>query len=182
MPISLQRKTKETDIRLEFDAAGGAYTVKTPIDFLTHMIEAFAKHGRFQLKLTCESKDKDPHHATEDVAIVLGQAVRKTIEAGPVKRFGHEAVPMDDALVACYIDAGGRAYYEGRLPDPLYEHFLRSFANEAGINLHVDVMRGRETHHIVEAAFKALGRSLRRALEPADGVASTKGKVEARGR
>jgi imidazoleglycerol-phosphate dehydratase len=179
--VTIKRKTKETDIHLEFDTVAGRADVRTPIDFLNHMLESFAKHGRFTLRVRCASADKDPHHAIEDVAITLGQAIRKVIESAPVKRFGHETIPMDDALVATYVDAGGRAFYEGRLPDPMYEHFLRSLAHEAGITLHVDVMRGRDAHHVTEAAFKALARSMHRALEPAAETASTKGKVESRG-
>ena len=182
MNVRLERRTKETEIRLDFDTRPARSDVRTSIDFLDHMLESFAKHGRFTLRLRCESKDKDPHHTIEDVAIVLGQAVKKVLEAGPVKRFAHDFVPMDDALIACVVDAGGRAYYEGRLPDPMYEHFMRSFAHEAGITLHLEVIRGRDPHHVTEATFKALARCLHRALESADDVASTKGKVETRGR
>lgn len=177
----IQRKTKETEITVEFKASGGAMDVQLPDLFLAHCLEAFAKHGRFGLRVRAISKDKDAHHLAEDVAITLGQAIRAHLEAGPVARFGHEILPMDDALVEVVVDAGGRIYYEGRLPNPLHEHLLRSLATEAGLTLHVDVRRGREEHHVTEAAFKALGRALRRALEPVKDVASTKGRVRKRG-
>lgn len=177
----IQRKTKETEIAVEFEAAGGSMEIRVPDPFLGHCLEAFAKHGRFGLMVRATSKDKDPHHVAEDIAITLGQAIRAQLEAGPVARFGHEILPMDDALVEVVIDAGGRSYYEGRLPNALHEHVLRSLAHEAGLTLHVEVRRGRDEHHVTEAAFKALGRALRRALEPAKDVASTKGRVQRRG-
>lgn len=176
----LSRKTKETEIDVEFGRSGDS-KIATPIKFLDHMLGALAKHGGFGLRVMARSKDDDPHHVAEDVAITLGRTLRKVIEAGPVKRFGHETIPMDDALVGVHLDAGGRGYYEGRLPDAMYEHFLRSFAHEAGITLHVDVMRGRDEHHVIEATFKALGRALKRGLEPASEVQSTKGEAATRG-
>ena len=176
----LSRKTKETEIDVEV-SLGGESRIATPVKFLDHMLGAFAKHGGFGLRVAARSKDEDEHHLVEDVAITLGGAFRQMRETGPVKRFGHEALPMDDALVAVYLDAGGRGYYAGKLPNVMYEHFLRSFAHEAGITLHVDVMRGRDEHHVTEAVFKALGRALRRGLEPASEVQSTKGEAKSRG-
>lgn len=181
MVTKLSRKTKETAIEIEIELDGGTGNVTTPVPFLTHMLETFAKHGRFGLKVAAESKDKDEHHVTEDVAIALGQAFRKAVEGRPVQRFGHELIPMDDALVGAYVDVGGRGYYEGTLPKPIYEHFLRSLALEWGITLHVGVWRGRDEHHVTEAAFKALARALRQALAPAAATPTTKGEVDTRG-
>lgn len=181
MPAKHSRKTKETRVDVELDLNGGDIRIATPIKFLTHMLESLAKHARLGLAVSAESRDGDEHHVAEDVAITLGQALRSAVGSRPIQRFAHEVLPMDDALVGVYLDAGGRSYYEGKLPNPLYEHFLRSLAHEAGLTLHVNVMRGRDEHHVTEAAFKALARCLRRALAPADAVASTKGTVEMRG-
>jgi imidazoleglycerol-phosphate dehydratase len=110
------------------------------------------------------------------VAIVLGQAVAAFAPAG-CARYGERTVPMDDALVQVVLDIGGRPYYRGRLPSPIYEHFLRSFADNAKATLHVRVIRGRDKHHIVEAAIKGLGFALRQALVESGAVFSTKGSV-----
>lgn len=176
----MSRKTKETEIDVEL-GRGGESRIATPIQFLDHMLGSFSKHGNFGLNVSARSKDGDEHHLVEDVAITLGLAFRKRREAAPVKRFAHEIIPMDDALVGVALDAGGRGYYRGSLPNPLYDHFLRSFAHEAGLTLHVDVMQGHDEHHVVEAVFKALGRALRHALEPASEVQSTKGEATTRG-
>lgn len=181
MQAKLSRKTKETRVDVELDLKGGAARVATPIKFLTHMLESLAKHAHFGLSVSAESRDGDEHHLAEDIAITLGQALRSAVGSRPIQRFAHEVLPMDDALVGVSMDAGGRSYYEGKLPNPLYEHFLRSLAHEAGFTLHVSVIRGRDEHHVTEAVFKALARCLRKALAPADTVASTKGAVETRG-
>ena len=158
-----------------------ASRIDVPIPFLGHMLQSFAKHSGAALHLSAKSLDKDEHHLTEDVAITLGQAVRKAIEGHAIERFAHRIIPMDDAVVGCALDAGGRPYYEGQLPDHMYEHFLRSFAHEARITLHLQVIRGRDPHHVTEAAFKALARSRRQAWQPASDVQSTKGEVELSG-
>jgi imidazoleglycerol-phosphate dehydratase len=116
------------------------------------------------------------HHLVEDVAITLGLALREEIPEA-CRRYGHSVMPMDDALVQAALDVGGRAYYEGRLPSRLYEHFLRSLADNAGITLHLRVLRFRDRHHVVEAAIKATADALRMALAPSDTVFSTKGAV-----
>src|SRR5690606_35838959 len=119
------------------------------------------------------------HHLVEDVAIALGLALRDEVPAA-CARFGWAAIPMDDALVRAAVDVGGRPWYEGRLPSPLYEHFLQSLATNLGANLHVEAVRGRDKHHVVEAAVKATGLALRQALARGAGEAvfSTKGAVE----
>jgi imidazoleglycerol-phosphate dehydratase len=132
------------------------------------------------LDLTVEARGDLRHHVIEDTAIALGQAVRALAASG-VARYGDRTVPMDDALVHACLDAGGRAFYAGRLPSALYEHWMRSFATSAGATLHVRVLRGRDRHHVVEAAFKALGFALRDALAERDEVFSTKGDVRLEG-
>jgi imidazoleglycerol-phosphate dehydratase len=118
------------------------------------------------------------HHLIEDVAIALGKGIAALTPAA-CARFGDRTIPMDDALVQCIIDLGGRAYYRGPIPSSLYDHFLRSFADNAGATLHVRVLRGNDRHHVVEGAFKALGLALRDALrDTGEGaVFSTKGAV-----
>jgi imidazoleglycerol-phosphate dehydratase len=117
-----------------------------------------------------------PHHLIEDVAIALGVAV---LERTPstAARYGNATVPMDDALVQCVVDLGGRPYYRGPLPSPMYDHWMRSFADNARATIHIRVLRGRDRHHIVEAGFKALGLALRQALADSGAVFSTKGVV-----
>jgi imidazoleglycerol-phosphate dehydratase len=175
----VERKTKETtvEVRLTLDGSG-SYDVETQNPFLTHMAETWARYAGFDLHLRA-SGDLD-HHLVEDVAIALGQAFRAAFALAPCQRIAYDVVPMDDALVLVAVDLVDRPYYEGMLPIPLWEHFFRSFAMEARINLHVDVLRGRDTHHCVEAATKAFARSLRRALEPRDEEVSTKGTVQAK--
>ena len=180
MDAKITRRTKETQIELGLARAPGASKVDVPIPFLSHMLQSFGKHCGGSLQLTAKSLDKDDHHLTEDVAIALGQAVRKIISQ-PVERFAQKFIPMDDALVACAMDAGGRAYYEGGNLEPNFDHFFRSFAQEAGITLHLQVIRGRDPHHIAEAAFKAVARCLRDAWRPVESIQSTKGEVELSG-
>jgi imidazoleglycerol-phosphate dehydratase len=177
----IKRKTKETQIELALDLEGGAAKIDVPLPFLGHMLLSFAKHSGAGLTVTAKSLDKDDHHLAEDVAITLGRAIKEAVDGAAIKRFGHEVVPMDDALVGCYVDLGGRPYYEGALPEVLYEHVLRSLCHEAGLTCHVVVIRGRDPHHTVEAAFKALGRSLKQAWQKAADVQSTKGEVELSG-
>jgi imidazoleglycerol-phosphate dehydratase len=177
----IKRKTKETRIELSLQLRGGASHIDLPNPFLSHMLESFAKHSGASLQVSAKSLDKDEHHLAEDVAITLGQALRKAIEGRAIERFGTQFIPMDDALVACVLDAGGRPYYEGKLPDPTWEHFFRTFSHEAGLTLHLEVIRGRDPHHVAEAAFKAVARSLRQAWRDAGEVQSTKGEVELSG-
>ena len=181
MDAKITRKTKETQIELAFRTDGGASRIDVPIPFLSHMLSSFAKHSGAGVQLSAKSLDKDEHHLVEDVAITLGQAVRKAVAGANIARFGQQFIPMDDALVACVLDLGGRPYFEAKLPDALYEHFLRSFAFEAGATIHIDTIRGRDPHHVIEAAFKALARALRQAWQPATNIQSTKGEVELSG-
>ncbi|MCA1811329.1 MAG: imidazoleglycerol-phosphate dehydratase, partial [Halobacteriales archaeon] len=175
----VERRTKETQVAVRLDLdGGGTYDVQTPNVFLTHMLEAWSRHAGFGLRVRAAA-DLD-HHLIEDVGIALGQAFRAAFAAAPCQRIAYDIVPMDDALVLAAVDLVDRPYYEGGLPLPIWEHFLRSFALEARINLHVDLLRGRDTHHAVEAALKAFARALRRALEPREEEVSTKGRVQTR--
>ena len=170
------RETKETTIRVELGRGAGAVRADTGEPFLDHMLVTLGRYAG--LDLAVEARGDLRHHLIEDVAIALGAALAAFVPAS-CARYGDRVVPMDEALVHVAIDVGGRAYYAGRLPSGLYDHWFRSFADHARATLHVRVLRGRDRHHIVEAAFKALGLALRQALaEEADGaVFSTKGAV-----
>jgi imidazoleglycerol-phosphate dehydratase len=172
----LKRETRETTIDLEVRRAAGPAEVGTGEPFLDHMLVTLGRYAGLQL--TVRARGDLRHHLIEDVAITLGLALRDEVP-GTCARFGWATVPMDDALVRAAVDVGGRAWYEGRLPSALYEHFLQSFAVNLGATLHVEVARGRDRHHVVEAAVKATGLALRQALaEGDDAVFSTKGGVQ----
>ncbi len=187
----VRRKTKETDIRvaLTLDGSGRA-AVETGIPFLNHMLELFARHGLFDLEVECRGDlEIDDHHSVEDVAISLGQALAQALgDKAGIARYGAALVPMDEALCRAVIDLSGRFFlvYEvetrrhtiGNFSVELAEHFWRSFAEAARCNLHIDLLRGRNTHHILEGTFKASARALRQAVERdprVEGVPSTKG-------
>lgn len=171
---TVTRESKETQIRLTLRAGTGVAVVNTGDAFLDHMLVTFARYAGIDMDV--QAKGDLRHHLIEDVAIVLGQAVAAFAPAG-CARYGERTVPMDDALVQVVLDIGGRPYYRGPLPSPLYDHFMRSFADNARTTLHVRVIRGRDRHHIVEAAVKALGMTLRDALAETGAVFSTKGSV-----
>jgi imidazoleglycerol-phosphate dehydratase len=168
------RESKETQIRLTLSAGSGVSSITTDEPFLDHMLVALARYSGIDMHL--EATGDLRHHLIEDVAISLGAAIGAFAPA-TCARFGDRTVPMDDALVHVSLDLGGRPYYEGPLPSSLYDHFMRSFADNAKATLHVRVIRGRDKHHIVEAAFKALGFALRDALVESGAVFSTKGAV-----
>jgi imidazoleglycerol-phosphate dehydratase len=174
----IRRKTRETTIELEvaLSREGAAIAeVATGDTFLDHMVATLARYAGLKLGLRAQGDLR--HHLVEDVAISLGLALKDEVPAA-CARFGWAAIPMDDALVRAAVDVGGRAWYEGRLPSALYEHFLQSLAVNLGANLHVEVARGRDKHHVVEAAVKATGLALRQALAEGEAVFSTKGAVE----
>lgn len=173
---TLQRETGETrvDLTLRREALGAPTRIATGQRFLDHMLTTFARYSGLELSVEAEGDLR--HHLIEDVAITLGLALREEIPA-TCTRYGEATVPMDDALVHVALDAGGRPYYEGPVPSGLYEHFFRSLADNAAMTLHVRVLRGRDRHHVIEAAIKALGLALRTALAPGDAVFSTKGAV-----
>src|SRR3989440_11126021 len=187
----VMRKTKETDVRLKLNLDGvGRSRISTGLPFLDHMIELFAKHGLFNLEVICQGDlEIDDHHSVEDIAITLGQALTEALgDKRGIKRYGEAIVPMDEALCRSVIDLSGRFYlvYEvqtrrqkiGNFSVELAEHFWRSFAETAKFNLHIDCLRGRNTHHMLEGTFKATARALRQAVERdsrISGVLSTKG-------
>lgn len=176
MNARVERQTKETTVEVDIDLAGsGTYDVETDNKFLSHMLETWARYADFDLRVRATG-DLD-HHLIEDVAMTVGQAFRKAFAAAPCQRIAYDLVPMDDVLVLCVVDLVDRPYYEGPLPVPIWDHWFRSFAMEARINLHLEHLRGRDTHHTVEACFKAFGRTLKRALAPRDEEISTKGTV-----
>ncbi len=187
------RKTKETDIRVKLNLDGsGQSNVSIGVPFLEHMLDLFAKHGLFDLQIVCKGDlEIDDHHSVEDIAITLGQALVQALgDKAGINRYGEALVPMDEALCRSVIDLSGRFYlvYEvqtrrqmiGNFSVELAEHFWRSFAETAKFNLHIDCLRGRNTHHILEGTFKATARALRNAVERNSrvvGVPSTKGSL-----
>jgi imidazoleglycerol-phosphate dehydratase len=190
---AVHRKTKETDVRVELNLDGsGRSEIAIGVPFLEHMLELFAKHGLFDLQVTCAGDlEIDDHHSVEDIAITLGQALSQALaDKAGINRYGEAIVPMDEALCRAVIDLSGRFYlvYEvttkrktiGNFSVELAEHFWRSFAETAKFNLHIDCLRGRNTHHILEGTFKASARALRQAVERnsrVTGVMSTKGSL-----
>ena len=171
------RKTAETGIqlRLELDGAGRA-DIRTGVGFLNHMLTLFAAHGRFDLDVTCEGDTYvDDHHSVEDIGIALGEAVRKALgEKRGIRRYGSMLLPMDEALVLCAIDLSGRACLRmtaeipsqkiGAFDTELVEEFFLAFTRSAGATLHIRQLDGANSHHIVEAMFKAFGRALAEAV------------------
>lgn len=173
----VERATRETQIRLEVERVGeGKGDIATGIPFLDHMMVTFARYAGLDVMLRAQGDLK--HHTIEDVAIAMGTAVAEVISP-TAARYGERTIPMDEALVQACIDMGGRPYYKGPLPSKLYDHWMRSFADNARATVHIRVIRGVDRHHMVEAGFKALGLSLRDAMrESGEGaVFSTKGAV-----
>ncbi|MGI9044494.1 MAG: imidazoleglycerol-phosphate dehydratase [Gemmatimonadaceae bacterium] len=168
----LERETRETYVLM--GSTGEPTSIATTNQFLDHMLATFARYSGVNLQV--EARGDLTHHLVEDVAITLGKLIA-AIAPPDAARYGDRTIPMDEALVHCSLDVGGRPYYEGKLPSALYDHFMRSFADNAGATLHLRVLRGHDRHHIVEAAFKALGLSLRDALVESGALFSTKGAV-----
>jgi imidazoleglycerol-phosphate dehydratase len=187
------RSTKETDITVEFNVDGrGQATVDTGIPFLNHMLDIFARHGFFDLTVQARGDlDVDQHHTVEDVGLSLGQALREALgDKTGIRRFGDAACPLDEALVTAVIDLSGRPFLAynlrikqarvGTFDTELIHDFLLAFTNQVGMNLHLNQTQGRNPHHIIEAAFKALARALDQAkqVDPrVCGVLSTKGSL-----
>ncbi len=174
---SLSRQTRETRILIKLNLDGtGKCKCEIPNGFLTHMVETLAKYSGVDLEIS--AKGDIDHHLIEDVAIVLGKAFRKALEDEPIKRIASATVPMDEALVQVSLDLIERPYVHLELPDLMYEHFLRSFAMELRATIHTIVLRGKDSHHIVEATFKALGLALKEAVAPIGSIMSTKSDVK----
>jgi imidazoleglycerol-phosphate dehydratase len=175
MTIVITRETRETRIRIEVAIGTGQASVVTGQGFLDHMMVTLARYASWDLTITAAGDLK--HHLIEDVGIAMGAAVAQLMPASAA-RYGDRTIAMDDALVHVALDAGGRPYYRGPIPSSLYDHWMRSFADNAKTTLHVRVLRGIDRHHVVEAAFKALGLALRDAMAATGGaVFSTKGAV-----
>jgi imidazoleglycerol-phosphate dehydratase len=187
----IARTTRETSIRLVLDVDGvGRSEISTGVGFLDHMLELFAKHGLFDLNVWCKGDvHVDAHHTTEDVGICLGQALDRALgDKAGIRRYGHCVLPMDETLVTCAVDLGGRPYFAWNAPLPsprlgdfdseLIVDFWHAVSVHARMNLHVLLHYGRNTHHISEAIFKGLARAIRDAAgrDPrVEGVPSSKG-------
>lgn len=190
---TVNRYTNETKIDLDFSIDGeGKTELETGVPFLSHMLDLFAKHGQFDLKVDAKGDvEVDGHHTTEDIGICIGQALREALgDKKGIKRYGNAFVPMDEALAQVVIDLSNRPHLEMRAEFPaqqvgtfdveLVHEFLWKLALEARMNLHVIVHYGKNTHHMIEAVFKALGRSLDEAttIDPrVKGVPSSKGML-----
>ena len=190
----LARKTNETDIRLKLNVDGkGESALSTGVGFLDHMLTLLARHGRMDLELTCQGDTQvDDHHSVEDIGIALGQAFAQALgDKRGVRRYASLCLPMDEALILCAVDLSGRGgYYEqldiptekiGTFDTQLVYEFMEAFAVNARLTLHLRKLAGRNSHHIVEGAFKALGRALREAasIDPEfqNEIPSTKGML-----
>ncbi len=175
----IERRTSETVIALEMSVGNGTAGIATGVPFLDHMMTALARYSGIDLTIAATGDLK--HHTIEDVAIATGEAFARMLPSA-CARYGEATIPMDEALVQVCVDIGGRPYYQGPLPSTLYDHWMRSFADNAKMTLHIRVLRGKDRHHIVEASFKALGLALRQALVETDAVFSTKGSVSLKAR
>jgi len=188
------RKTKETDVRVRIDLDGtGQAQVKTGVGFFDHMLEALARHAPFDLEVTASGDlHIDAHHTVEDVGIVLGQALSQALgERRGIRRYADASVPLDDALARVVVDVSGRPYLAFHAEPPTWQklgdydvaltpEFFRALATHGGLTLHVDLLRGQNAHHVVEAIFKATARALGEAtsIDPrVQGVPSTKGTL-----
>jgi len=187
------RATKETDITVTIAVDGtGKASIDTGVSFLDHMLDSFARHGFFDLTVQARGDlEVDQHHTVEDVGLALGQALRDALgDKAGIRRFGEAACPLDEALVRVTVDLSGRPFFVydvvikrarvGTFDTELIHDFLLALSNQLGMNLHVDMVRGRNAHHIIEATFKALARALDGAtqVDPrVEGVLSTKGTL-----
>lgn len=172
----IERKTRETDVSVDLNLDGtGKFSVDCDLQFLRHMVETLARYSSIDINMKATG-DND-HHLIEDVGITLGKAFAKALGDEPIERMATGTVVMDDALVMTSLDIVDRPYADVDCPDPLYHHFMRSFAMSAGITLHIMKIRGFDDHHIVEASFKSLGMCLRKALVRRKTELSTKDRA-----
>ncbi len=190
----ITRKTKETEINMEFSLDGsGKAQIETGIGFFNHMLESLTRHGFFDMKLSVKGDlYVDSHHTVEDTGIVLGQAIKAALgDKQGIKRYGSFILPMDETLVLCAIDLSGRPYLSydlnftvdrvGYMETELVKEFFYAIAYSAGMNLHIKLLDGGNNHHIIEAAFKAFAKALDEACsydERIQGVLSTKGSID----
>jgi len=190
---SIDRKTRETAVKVALKLDGsGRGEVSTGVPFLDHMLDSFARHGFFDLKIEAKGDlHIDEHHTVEDVGIVLGKAFAQALgDRSGIKRFGEASVPLDEALCSVVVDISGRSYLAynisiaqervGSFQTELVHDFMKAFSDNVGMNLHLNLVGGRNPHHVIEAAFKALARAMDQAtsLEPrVAGVLSTKGTL-----
>lgn len=188
---AITRTTSETSIELTIDLDGGPIEVSTSIDFLDHMLEAFAKHSGCGLFVRASGDGMDNHHVIEDVGIALGKAIAQALgEKRGITRFGSAMVPLDEALIAAALDISGRPYLNfrvsflredlGQMPTEMIGEFFRALTNQAKITLHLIQMNGHVAHHVCEASFKAFARAfaMAKARTADDSVPSTKGVLE----
>lgn len=191
--VAVNRTTKETDIQAVFNLDGsGSGRISTGIGFFDHMLEGFAKHGFFDLTMTVKGDlQVDGHHTVEDAGIVLGTAIKEAVgDKAGISRYGFFILPMDDALVLCAVDLCGRPYLNfeceftveraGYLDTELVHEFFYAVSYSAGMNLHIKMLSGSNTHHIIEAMFKAFGKALDQATQKDEritDVLSTKGSL-----
>ena len=190
----ITRKTAETDITMTLNLDGtGRGAINTGVGFLDHMLELFARHGRFDLDIICVGDTHvDSHHSVEDVGICLGTVFAAALgDARGISRFSDVTLPMDEALVLCAVDVSGRSHLSIDVPMPdhavgsmeteLLEEFMLAMVRKAGITLHIRLLSGKNTHHIIEACFKAFARALRAAVridsECYNEIPSTKGTL-----
>ena len=189
----VERKTRETQVKVALKVDGtGHGEIATGVPFLDHMLESFARHGFFDLKVEAHGDlHIDEHHTVEDVGIVLGRAFQQALgDRSGIRRFGEATVPLDEALCTAVVDISGRSYlsYEvpvaqervGNFPTELVQDFMKAFSDEAGLNLHLHLHAGRNPHHVIETVFKSFARAMDQAssLEPrVSGVLSTKGTL-----
>jgi imidazoleglycerol-phosphate dehydratase len=190
---TIERKTRETEVSIELSIDGtGEYDISTGIPFFDHMLESFAKHGMFDLRLRAKGDlAVDLHHTVEDVGIVIGSAIRQALgSASGIRRYGNMVLPMAESKVEVAVDVSNRAYlvYKVELANDrvgdfdasLTEDFLYALAMNAGLDLHVELRYGKSPHHVVEAVFKGVARALRVALEldpRGGGIPSVKGAL-----
>jgi imidazoleglycerol-phosphate dehydratase len=189
----IERKTKETDIRVELNIDGsGKAEIETGMPFFNHMLESFTRHGFFDVRVHAKGDlEVDYHHTVEDVGLALGQAFKEGLgDKHGIRRFGEASCPLDETLAKVVVDLSGRPYLSynvkvrpgrvGTFDTELPHEFYAAFANQLGMNLHIDVVRGENPHHIIEACFKAFARAMDMATQLDDriqGVLSTKGSL-----
>ncbi len=186
--VNLKRITKETVINITMDIDGiGDSDISTGIGFFNHMLEALAKHSGIDMYIKAEGDiDVDYHHTVEDVGIVLGALIKKSLENRNFHRYGYAVIPMDEALILSSIDICNRCYFNydcdivgkiGSFDSELIEEFFRAFANNAGMVLHIKQLSGANKHHIAEAIFKSVAYSLKEATQKTKNTPSTKGTL-----